>query len=122
MTALSPTLRLDRDPRDVEALVRLVPLFADLEPRLLDAIVARIRWFSLPGGTTLFEAGDAPDALYFVASGSLGAFTVTPSGHRRSIGRISAGETVGEMALISGKPRNADRKSTRLNSSHVKIS
>ncbi len=107
MTASSPTLRLDRDPRDVEALVRLVPLFADLEPRLLDAIVARIRWFSLPGGTTLFEAGDAPDALYFVASGSLGAFTVTPSGHRRSIGRISAGETVGEMALISGKPRNA---------------
>ncbi len=95
------------DPRDPQALVRLVPLFSSLEPALLDAIVARIRWFALPGGTTLFEAGDEPDALYFVASGSLGAFIVTSAGHRRSIGRIAAGETVGEMALISGKSRNA---------------
>lgn len=107
MSVPSPTLREHRDTSDVESLVRVVPLFANLEPRLLDEIVARIRWFSLPGGTTLFEAGDAPDALYFVASGSLGAFTVTPGGHRRSVGRISAGETVGEMALISGKARNA---------------
>jgi NTE family protein len=95
------------DPQDPESLVRLVPLFADLDPALLDGIVARIHWFSLPGGTPLFEAGDEPDALYFVSSGSLGAYTVTPSGHRRSLGRISAGETVGEMALISGKCRNA---------------
>lgn len=93
--------------RDLRALVRLVPLFADLDHELLDAIVARIHWFSLPGGTALFDAGEAPDALYFVASGSLGAFTVTPNGHRRCVGRIAAGETVGEMALISGKTRNA---------------
>jgi NTE family protein len=95
------------DARDLQALVRLVPLFADLDRELVDAIVARLHWFSLPGGTTLFEAGELPDALYFVASGSLGAFTVTANGHRRSVGRIAAGETVGEMALISGKSRNA---------------
>lgn len=95
------------DHRGPAALVRLVPLFAVLEPALLDAMVARIQWLALPGGTTLFEAGDEPDALYFVASGSLGAFLVTSSGHRRSIGRIAAGETVGEMALISGKKRSA---------------
>ncbi len=107
MSASISNIRADHGAWDAESLVRLVPLFANLEPHLLDEIVARIRWFSLPGGTTLFEAGDPPDALYFVASGSLGAFTVTPSGHRRSVGRISAGETVGEMALISGKSRNA---------------
>ncbi len=107
MSVPSPNIRQQPETLDVESLVRVVPLFANLESQLLDAIVARIRWFSLPGGTTLFEAGDAPDALYFVASGSLGAFTVTPGGHRRSVGRISAGETVGEMALISGKSRNA---------------
>lgn len=104
------TVQFDKensDARGPEALVRLVPLFAALEPALLDALVARIQWLTLPGGTTLFEAGEEPDALYFVASGSLGAFVVTPSGHRRSIGRIAAGETVGEMALISGKKRSA---------------
>lgn len=93
-----------RSPRE---LARLVPLFAELEPELIEAIAERIQWFALPGGMTLFEAGDEPDGLYCVVSGSLGAFIVTPNGHRRSIGRISAGETVGEMALISGKSRNA---------------
>ena len=95
------------DLRDAQAIVRLVPLFSALDPELLDAIAARLEWFALPGGTTLFEAGEEPDALYFVANGSLGAFVVTPTGHRRSIGRISAGESVGEMALISGKRRSA---------------
>ena len=51
--------------------------------------------------------GDPPDALYFVVSGSLGAYATSTEGHRRLVGRITAGETVGEMALISGKPRNA---------------
>ena len=66
-----------------------------------------IEWFALPGGTTLFEAGDPPDALYCVVSGSLGAYAQSPEGHRRLVGRVMAGETVGEMALISGTPRTA---------------
>ena len=77
------------------------------DPELLDEIRDEIRWFALPGGTTLFEAGDAPDALYLVVSGNLGAYSLSAEGHRRLVGTIAAGETVGEMALISGKARNA---------------
>ena len=92
---------------DVQSLVRNLPLFAGLDEALLEAIVAQVEWFSLPGGMTLFESGDPPDALYLVVSGNLGAYRTSPEGHRRLVGNITAGETVGEMAVISGKPRNA---------------
>lgn len=95
------------EARDVQALVRDLPLFRDLDPELLDELVETIEWFAVPGGTTLFEDGDMPDALYFVINGSLGAYQTTPDGHRRLVGRAASGETVGEMALISGKPRSA---------------
>jgi NTE family protein len=93
--------------RDVNWLVRTLPIFQGLDQALLDEIAAQIEWFALPGGTTLFDAGGEADALYCVASGCLGAYATSVEGHRRLVGRIMAGETVGEMALISGKPRSA---------------
>jgi NTE family protein len=93
--------------RDVQWLVRELPLFRDLDPTLLDALTDVIEWLALPGGTTLFDDGDLPDALYFVVNGTLGAYQTTPDGYRRLVGRITSGETVGEMALITGNPRSA---------------
>ncbi len=89
------------------ALLASCRLFRDLDAPTLAAIAAEIEWFSLPGGARLFEAGDPPDALYLVVSGCLGAYARTADGRGRLIGRIAAGETVGEMALISGHPRTA---------------
>jgi NTE family protein len=93
--------------RDVQWLARELPLFRDLDPALLDALTEAIEWLALPGGTILFDDGDLPDALYFVVNGTLGAYQTTPDGHRRLVGRITSGETVGEMALITGNPRSA---------------
>ena len=93
--------------RNMLSLLGTLQLFRGLDASILAAIAAEIEWFSLPGGASLFEAGDPPDALYFVISGCLGAFARTPDGHTRLVGRVTAGETVGEMALISGKPRTA---------------
>ena len=87
--------------------VRTLPIFEGLDPSLLSAIAREIEWFALPGGTTLFDLGESPDALYLVVSGHLGAYSSSVEGHRRLVGSIGAGETVGEMALISGKPRTA---------------
>lgn len=92
---------------DLDAIVAGQPIFQGLDAALLGEIRDEIRWFALPGGTTLFESGDEPDALYLVVSGTLGAYSLSAEGHRRLVGTIAAGETVGEMALISGKPRNA---------------
>lgn len=93
--------------RDCDWLARTLPMFEGLDKPLLEALLDEFDWVAIQGGTTLFEAGDMPDALYCVISGSLGAFKQTAEGHRRMVGRIAAGEIAGEMALISGKPRTA---------------
>ncbi|MBC7984971.1 MAG: patatin-like phospholipase family protein, partial [Candidatus Obscuribacterales bacterium] len=95
------------ESRNTFALVARLPLFEGLEPELLAEIAQEIEWFSLPGGTTLFEAGEPADAVYFVITGCLGAYVPDAEGRFQFVGRIGVGESAGEMALISGKPRSA---------------
>ncbi|HJS91993.1 MAG TPA: patatin-like phospholipase family protein [Steroidobacteraceae bacterium] len=92
---------------DVGALLAEMPLFSGLDAGLLREIASIVEWLTLPGGATLFSAGDPPDALYMVLSGCLGAFSAEPT-RRRFLARIAAGDMVGEMGLISGRPRSAD--------------
>jgi NTE family protein len=92
---------------DLRVVLGALPLFAGLDEETLAALASEVEWLSLPGGATLFEAGEAPDALYVVLSGSLGAFATQAADRRRNIGRVLAGDTVGEMGLISGRARTA---------------
>ena len=65
-------------------------------------------WFSLPGGQTLYAAGDPSDQLYFVRTGRLGAFRREQGNEPQFLGVIRPGEPAGEMALIAGAPHSAD--------------
>ena len=89
---------------DIPSLLSVVsslPLFSELSPELQGCIAEEIEWFALPGGTTLFEAGDDADAVYFVITGCLGAFAADQNrGDRRLLGHIVAGEAVGEMLRV----------------------
>lgn len=89
------------------ALLGRFDLFRSFDPAALAAVAHEIEWFSLPGGANLFEEGAAPDGLYLVVSGVLGAYTTGADEQPRQVGRIGAGEVVGEMALISGHARTA---------------
>lgn len=44
------------------------------------------RWFSLPGGATLYSPGEASDELYFLSAGRLGVFRPDESGERSFLG------------------------------------
>jgi len=59
-------------------------------------------WFSLPGGATLFEAGDRAQDIYLVHAGKLGAFRTEEGQPPQFIGVIRPGEPAGEMAMIGG--------------------
>ncbi len=85
-----------------------MPLFKDLDFTFLREIAQEAQWLSLPGGATLFAAGDPADALYVVLSGCLGVFAPAERRNRGFVGRVAAGDTVGEMGLISGRPRSAN--------------
>jgi NTE family protein len=84
-----------------------LPLLSSLDPHDLLATAAEFQWFSLLGGETLFQRGDRDDSLYVVLSGRLGAFIIDEDGKEVLIRQMSRGETVGELALLSGQPRSA---------------
>jgi NTE family protein len=65
-------------------------------------------WFSLPGGQTLFAAGDPSEQLYFVRAGRLGAFRRELGHETQFLGVIRPGEPAGEMSLIADAPHSAD--------------
>ncbi|THD63509.1 patatin-like phospholipase family protein [Phenylobacterium sp.] len=65
-------------------------------------------WFSLPGGQTLFSAGDSSEELFFVRAGRLGAFRREPGHETQFLGVIRPGEPAGEMSLIAAAPHSAD--------------
>ncbi len=90
-------------PRGIETL----EIFKDLAPAALDTLRAELEWLSLPGGWTLFEEGESGDSLYVVISGRLGVYAKAAGGSEELIAELVAGETAGEMALLSGEPRSA---------------
>jgi NTE family protein len=96
------TLVLRGDPL---ALLESSPIFRGLDRPTLSAIAAELEWLSLPGGATLFQAGEAPDAMYILIAGCLGAYSGGDA--PRLLGRITAGQAVGEMGLVSGHARIA---------------
>ena len=93
---------------DLQLLLSSLPFFAELDRLTVAQIAEECEWLSLPGGATLFEAGEPPEAMYILLSGCLGHLAPKQPGERRRfLGRVTAGETVGEMGLVSGRPRTA---------------
>jgi NTE family protein len=92
--------------RNLRALFAALPLLRDLEAGLLESIAREIEWFSLPGGATLFNAGQLADGLYVVVNGALGVYSVRPGTGSHLTGRILAGEIVGETDVVTGRNRS----------------
>jgi len=72
-----------------------------------DDLLPEVTWFSLPGGQTLFDAGEQADRLFFVRTGRLAAIRREEGQEPRFLGVIRPGEPAGEMAMISGSIHTA---------------
>jgi len=84
------------------ALLRSIPLFAQMPAPALEGLAGALEPLDVPAGTTLIKAGEAGDSYYAIASGE---FDVTRDGQLvRQSGR---GEGVGEIALLRSIPRTA---------------
>jgi len=84
-----------------------LPFFAGAPPELLAAADAEADWFSIPAGWSVMRAGEPPDGVLFLVSGSLAAFRPIDLGGHRLLGYIRPGEPVGEMALIAREPHSS---------------
>ena len=83
----------------------LAALFDSADPAALAELQADAEWVSLRGGETLFRRGDPGNAAYIVISGRLRVIDDTAG--ERALNEIGAGETLGEMALLSCERRSA---------------
>ncbi|HVV31635.1 MAG TPA: patatin-like phospholipase family protein [Vitreimonas sp.] len=84
-----------------------IPFLSTAPPDLLAAIDDQTEWFSVPSGWPLLAAGEAPDGVFFLVSGSLAAFRPVDKGGHKLLGYVRPGEPVGEMALIAREPHSA---------------
>ena len=91
--------RLARD----QLAIGLPRLFGPLDEIMLRFVEERVEWVRLRAGETLFSAGDKGEELYFVLGGRLRA--VAPDG--RALNEMTRGESIGEIALLTGEPRTA---------------
>jgi len=88
-------------------------LFPSLAPDHIRALAVDCSWFSVPGGHPVFQEGSESDAIFIVATGLLGVYRRDLDGKDRFLGRIGAGEVVGEMGLLTGEVRTATVKALR---------
>jgi NTE family protein len=89
-------------PEALRQRLRNFPLLEDVSEAALKKLLSEANWFGLPGGMLLKRDGENDQAVFLVITGSLGVFAEDEHGKRRFVAHIPAGETVGEMSLISG--------------------
>lgn len=82
-------------------------LFGELDAEMLRWLAPRCTRVHVRGGETLVRQGDAGDALFVVAYGRLRVVLIDETGAGRILGEIGRGETVGEMALLTGEARSS---------------
>jgi NTE family protein len=90
-----------------------VGVLADLDAGALQEVAAVMRTVRLAGGEMLFDEGQAGDALYIVVHGRLRVSVAGQRGRRRVIAELGRGESVGEMALLTGERRSARVEAVR---------
>jgi MFS family permease len=84
------------------ALLRSLPMFAELPAPAIEGLAAALTSVQVPAGTVLIRQGDPGDAYYAVAAGELDTLQ---DGHL--LRRCGRGEGVGEIALLRAIPRTA---------------
>ena len=87
---------------DITPSLKNIAFLKDVPARAMRAAGREAAWFSVPAGGTLFLKGELADKIYFVLSGTLGAFRVAANGQSEFVGHIRPGEPVGEMGMFLG--------------------
>jgi CRP-like cAMP-binding protein len=90
--------------------LRKVALFADLDDRQLERLVALVREEDYPGNHILFREGDPVDAFYLVEEGGVTVFRDAKGKPLQLLARLEAGGYFGEMGLLNRAGRLASAR------------
>lgn len=82
--------------------LRKTPLFAELQPRVLEGMIPRLQLRELAAGETLFGEGEPGASLFVVSEGE-----VVVESQGTELARLGPGSFFGEIALVTDQPRSA---------------
>ena len=95
---------MNATPQDLAFIKSSVPLFADFSDAERAELANGSRIEVLSSGDIIVQAGDKAHALGIILEGKIAAL----AGESQRLGELGAGETFGEMALMTGDPAVAD--------------
>ncbi len=85
----------------------LTNLFGELDAEAVHYLQDQFEWRRLPSGAILFRQGDRGDDMYIVVNGRIRFVLEKEDGSERALGEVSAGEMIGEFALLTDEVRSA---------------
>lgn len=85
-----------------------LPGFAVVEPEQIEALERSLRVVTFSPGERLMRRGDPGDHLLVIREGRVSIPMLDAEGREKQVFHLSAGDFVGEMALLTGEPRMAD--------------
>jgi CRP-like cAMP-binding protein len=82
-------------------------LFDDLPVDVLNDVAGRVERIEVGAGIAVVRQGDQPDAFYVIRNGTLDVIEEDLDGTERVVHTLAAGQSFGELALVTGARRNA---------------
>jgi CRP/FNR family transcriptional regulator, cyclic AMP receptor protein len=93
---------------DLAQTLSSIPFLAGLDSAELVALGRLMSERHIARGTHLFRTGDPGDTLILVRRGRLAVSLVNRQGQELKVDEVGEGAVVGEMAILTGRPRSAD--------------
>lgn len=87
--------------------LKTFPLFQGLDDEVLNNIARVAMMRRITRGQTVVNAGDRPDFVYFVLTGSLKVIVSDEEGREVILSLLGQGELFGEMGMFDEQPRSA---------------
>lgn len=88
--------------------LKTVPYFQDLDSRVLGRIQSSVFEVGLQKGQVLFTEGEPAQAMYFVRSGQVKIFKLSPDGREQVLRIAGAGDCFNEVPIFDGGPNPAN--------------
>jgi predicted acylesterase/phospholipase RssA/CRP-like cAMP-binding protein len=98
---------------EVTAFLASTRLFGGLDETALDEVSRHLEWLLVSGGQAVCRQGEEGDCLYLVFSGRLAVVREAETGEDVLLGEVGRGDTVGEIAVLTGKTRTATVRALR---------
>ena len=83
------------------------PLFAGFGPSEFESLEKCLVRRQYPGGQVLFHMGDEGNSLHLIERGRVKVTIPSDSGEELILAILGAGDFLGELSLLDGKPRSA---------------